>query len=64
MPLLEVVLGVVTGDRGVLVPVEDLEDSGLLLPLGLLLFDLDQVLLGVGRTLLGHAKDVPAGVPI
>ena len=41
MPLLRVV----AGDRGVLVPFEDLEDPGLLLPLGFLLFELDQALL-------------------
>jgi hypothetical protein len=50
MPL----VSVVAGDRSVLVPVEDLEDPGLLLPLGFLLFDIDQVLLCVGRTLIGH----------
>ena len=43
MPLLVVVYGVVAGDRGVLVPLEDLEDPGLLLPLGFLLLELDQV---------------------
>ena len=43
MPLLRVVFGVVAGDRGVLVPREDLEDPRLLLPLGFLLFELDQV---------------------
>jgi hypothetical protein len=55
MPL----LGVVAADWGVLVPVEDLEDPRLLLPLGLLLFDLDQALLCVGRTLVDHLVEVP-----
>ena len=43
MPLLVVVYVVVAGDRSVLVPLEDLEDPRLLLPLGFLLFQLDQV---------------------
>ena len=41
MPLLLVF----AADRSVLVPVEDLEDPRLLLPLGFLLFELDQALL-------------------
>ena len=45
MPLLGVVYGVVAADGGVLVLLEDLEDPGLLLPLGFLLFELDQALL-------------------
>jgi hypothetical protein len=60
MPL----LGVVAGDRGVLVPREDLEDPRLLLALGFLLFELDQALLGVGRTLVGHPPRMPMPVPI
>jgi hypothetical protein len=60
MPL----LSVVTADRGVLVAVEDLEDPRLLLPLGFLFFELDQVLFGVGRTLIGHAERMPIPVPI
>ena len=39
MPLLLVF----AADRSILVPFEDLEDPGLLLPLGFLLFELDQV---------------------
>ena len=42
MPLLGVVFSVVASDRGVLVPVEDLEDPRLDLALGLLFFDFDQ----------------------
>jgi hypothetical protein len=64
MPLLRVVFGVVAGDRGVLVPVEDLEDPRLLLALGFLLFDLDQALLRVGWTLVGHPPRMPVPVPI
>ena len=56
MPLLVVR----AGDRGVLVPVEDLEDSRLLLTPGLFLLDLVQVLLCVGWTLIGHPKRVPS----
>jgi hypothetical protein len=41
MPL----LFVFAADRGILVPVEDLEDPRLLLPLGFLLFEPDQALL-------------------
>jgi hypothetical protein len=45
MPLLGVDFGVFTADRGVLVRLEKLEDPGLLLPLGFLLLELEQVLL-------------------
>jgi hypothetical protein len=50
---------VCAADRGVLVPVEDLEDSGLLLAVGLFFFDPDQALLRVGRTLIGHPERMP-----
>jgi hypothetical protein len=59
MPLLGVVYVVVAGDRSVLVPLEDLENPRLLLPLGFLLFELDQVPFRVGRTLIGHADRMP-----
>jgi hypothetical protein len=60
MPLLVVV----AGDRSVLVPLEDLENPGLLLPLGFLLFELDQALFRVGRTLVGHAERMPRAARI
>jgi hypothetical protein len=55
MPLL--VVG--AADRGVLVPLEDLQDPDLDLPLGFLLFELDQALFRVGRTLVGHTQRMP-----
>jgi hypothetical protein len=64
MPLLRVVYGVVAGDRGVLVPLEDLENPRLLLPLGFLLFELDQEPFRVGWTLVGHPSKMPVPVPI
>jgi hypothetical protein len=60
MPLLVVC----AADRGVLVPLEDLEDSRLLLALGFLLFELDQMLLGVGRTRIGHPEWMPMQAPV
>ena len=60
MPL----LGVVAADRSVLVALEDLENARLLLPLGFLLFELDQALFRVGRTLIGHVDGMPMAGPI
>jgi hypothetical protein len=51
-------------DRGIRGALEDLEDPGSLLPLGFLLFNLDQAFLGVGRPLLGHPLRVPSRLSI